>query len=133
MSAFAGRTALIIEDDSSSIKVLEQLLKQAQVQSFVLRDSSVMESEIQSLTPPDVIFLDLEMPHINGYRVFEFIQSNPDLANVPVVAYTTHISHLNDVKKAGFNGFLGKPLDHRAFPTLLAKILNGESVWEVPS
>ncbi|HRF96790.1 MAG TPA: response regulator, partial [Aggregatilineales bacterium] len=85
------------------------------------------------ISSPDVIFLDLEMPQSNGYSVLEYIQRAPQLANIPVVAYTTHTSHLNNAKNAGFHSFLGKPIDGRRFPAMLEKILNGEPVWEVPS
>ena len=54
------------------------------------------------------------------------------MKDIPVVAYTTHTSHLNSVKQAGFNGMLGKPLDSRQFPDQLTRILAGEAVWEVP-
>ena len=54
------------------------------------------------------------------------------MKDIPVVAYTTHTSHLNAVKQAGFNGMLGKPLDSRQFPDQLTRILAGEAVWEVP-
>jgi CheY-like chemotaxis protein len=70
---------------------------------------------------------------MNGYAVLEHIQQNEKYSGVPVVAYTTHISHLNDARRAGFHSFLGKPIDGRNFGKQLERILNGESVWEVPS
>jgi CheY-like chemotaxis protein len=81
---------------------------------------------------PDVIFLDLEMPGNSGYQVFEALKSIPQTQNVPMVAYTTHISHANQVKQSGFDGFLGKPLNRHEFPKILEQILNGESVWIIP-
>ncbi len=133
MSIFAGKTAVIIEDDASSIKVLQQLLKQVGVSTGVLQDSYTIGEQIASLDSVDVIFLDLEMPFSNGYNVLELIQQSQHLAGVPVVAYTTHTSHLNEAKRAGFHSFLGKPLDGRHFAEQLGKILSGEAVWEVPS
>jgi two-component system cell cycle response regulator DivK len=37
---------------------------------------------------------------------------------------------MNKAKSAGFDGFLGKPLDPDKFPDQIRRILNGESVWE---
>lgn len=133
MSAFDGKTALIIEDDMNSILVLEQLLRQVSVPTNVIQDSKIVVQQLNEVPVPDIIFLDLEMPSSNGYTVLEYIQKNHRFKGVPVVAYTTHISHLNDVKNAGFHSFLGKPIDGRQFPTYLGKILNGEHVWEIPS
>jgi CheY-like chemotaxis protein len=133
MTQFTGKTALIIEDDETSIKVMVQLLKQVGMPAAIIRDSFDLATQLQTISSPDVIFLDLEMPQSNGYSVLEYIQRAPQLANIPVVAYTTHTSHLNNAKNAGFHSFLGKPIDGRRFPSMLEKILNGEPVWEVPS
>lgn len=132
MSAMENKTAVIIEDDETSIKVLERFLNQLKVQSVVIRDSIEAVKQLQQVQNPDVIFLDLEMPRSNGYAVLELIQDMNGLDGVPVVAYTTHISHLNEAKRAGFHSFIGKPLDAQQFPQQLERILNGMPVWEVP-
>jgi two-component system cell cycle response regulator DivK len=132
MSQFEGIRALIIEDDQTSINVLMRLLNQLAIEADVIHDSAAMEEQLSAISRPDVIFLDLEMPAANGYTVLEMIQRDECFDGVPVVAYTTHTSHMNDARRAGFNGFLGKPLDSSLFPGQLARILNGEQVWEVP-
>ncbi len=132
MSQFEGIRALIIEDDQTSINVLTRLLDQLAIKSFVIFDNAQIKESLTEVPCPDVIFLDLEMPTANGYTVLEMIQDNEYFDGIPVVAYTTHISHMNDARRAGFNGFLGKPLDSALFPDQLARILDGESVWEVP-
>lgn len=132
MTNFEGKTALIIEDDYTSILVMQQLLKQLNIEYEVIQDSSNIGNKLDVVKVPDVIFLDLEMPASNGYTVLQFIQRDARFDNIPVVAYTTHISHLNDARDAGFHSFLGKPIDGRQFPNNLEKILSGKPVWEVP-
>jgi two-component system cell cycle response regulator DivK len=132
MSQFEGLQVLIIEDDRTSINVLKRLLNQLDVDPAVIHDSVVIQDKLGEVRRPDVIFLDLEMPATNGYKVLELLQQDEYFDGVPVVAYTTHTSHMNDARRAGFNGFLGKPLDSSLFPGQLARILNGEQVWEVP-
>jgi CheY-like chemotaxis protein len=133
MVNFAGKTALIIEDNISSIRVLEQLLKRVNMESAAIQDTHNVEQQLANATVPDVIFLDLEMPFTNGYTVLAAIKADDRFQGVPVVACTTHISHLNDTKRAGFDSFLGKPLDSRLFASQLERIFNGEQIWEVPS
>ena len=132
MSQFEGIQVLIIEDDRTSINVLRRLLDQLDVAAAVIHDSALVKDELGEVNRPDVIFLDLEMPATNGYKVLELIQQDEIFDGVPVVAYTTHTSHLNDARRAGFDGLLGKPLDSGLFAGQLARILNGEQVWEVP-
>ena len=53
-----------------------------------------------------------------------------DVSEVPIVAYTVHMSELDAVYEFGFDGFICKPLDDERFPNQLGRILNGEGVWE---
>ena len=130
MSTFNEKLALIIDDDRVSIKVLKGLLNQVEVPSIEIVDSYNVDQLINTIEVPDIVFLDLEMPRNNGYGVLELIRNDERFEGVPVVAYTTHISHLNNARQAGFDGFLGKPIDGERFPDNLAKILNGIPVWE---
>lgn len=131
MPAFEGKKALIIEDDHISIAVLQRLLERLSVEASVLLHSLNILSELEALPRSDVIFLDLDMPVFNGYTVLRKLKAIPTFKDVPVVAYTTHISHMNTAKSAGFHSFLGKPLDSTRFPDQLLRILKNEPVWEV--
>ena len=102
MNNFADIHALIIEDDQTSVAVLQGLLNLSGVSSDVILDSHEINAHLQDARRPDVIFLDLEMRASNGYEIFEMIQSIEVFDGVPVVAYTTHISHMNEVRQAGF-------------------------------
>ena len=77
----------------------------------------------------DVIFLDLEMPEINGYEMIEILKNELGVS-APIIAYSVHISEVHVARKLGFDGFLGKPLRRTEFPGQLQRILNGEKVWE---
>ncbi|MBN1310945.1 MAG: response regulator [Anaerolineae bacterium] len=131
MTDFKGVRALIIEDDQTSINVLQSLLTDLEVTSDVIYDSYTLAENLQATQRPDVIFLDLEMPSANGYTVLEYIRNDAAFEGVPVVAYTTHTSHMNEARRAGFDSFLGKPLSRSEFAEQLEQILNGESIWSV--
>jgi len=130
--SLSGIHALIIEDEETSVDVLQNLLEQLEVDSSVIFSNPAIAEDIGQTARPDVIFLDLEMPNMNGYEVLELIKSDEEFDGVPVVAYTTHISHMNEARRAGFHSFLGKPLHRTNFAEHLRRILNGESVWEAP-
>ena len=132
MTSLAGISALIIEDEQTSVDVLQNLLSQLDVESFVIYGGPNIADHIGEIARPDVIFLDLEMPGLNGYEVLDLIRSDDEFDGVPVVAYTTHISHMSSARDAGFDSFLGKPLHRYDFADNLVRILNGESVWEAP-
>ncbi len=122
--------ALIIEDNKRNVQVLESLLARQKVTYTHILDPKLVESSLEGLTQVNVVFLDLEMPDINGYEVIKMLKQNPHFANVPIVACTVHITEINTASTLGFHSFLSKPLDAERFPGQLARILNGERVWE---
>jgi len=42
------------------------------------------------------------------------------------------VSDIEDLKKAGFDGLIAKPVRKKVFPELLDRILSGDAVWYVP-
>ena len=80
----------------------------------------------------DLILLDLGLPHENGYEILQALRRRPQFTNTLVVAITGHTS-LEEMRKAqdaGFDGFIGKPLQFDRFPDQLRRILDGKQVWE---
>lgn len=123
--------ALIIEDNVISSEVLRELLSSESVVCSTIQDPRIVPEYMRKQTPPDIIFLDLEMPHVDGYEVLDLLKADPDWSPVPVVAYTVHVSELQNARKKAFHSFLGKPLDADRFPGQLSQILNGENVWDI--
>jgi two-component system cell cycle response regulator DivK len=77
--------------------------------------------------------MDIRLPYEDGYSALRKIQKSDRLKNIPVVAITAEAdpAQVEKAKAAGFNGFLGKPLNLDRFPDQIKKILSGISVWEL--
>lgn len=124
--------ALIIDDDDASIDVLQSLFSKIGVATTTIDGlSHNITAELETATPVDIVFVDLEMPIMNGYEVLEELLGSPEFEAVPIVAHSIHISHLNEAYDAGFHSFIGKPLNRHTFEEKLQRILSGEQVWEV--
>jgi two-component system cell cycle response regulator DivK len=121
--------AVIIDDQQSNIDVLVMLLDQQGVTHTEITSVRDVLPTVSSAGKIDVIFLDLEMPNGHLFSTFSELKSTPGLAGVPIVAYTVHVSEIDRAREAGFDSFLGKPLQLSEFPEQLRKILNGEQVW----
>jgi two-component system cell cycle response regulator DivK len=80
----------------------------------------------------DLILMDIRLPYEDGYQALQKIRANPRLKETLVVAVTAEASEeqMDKAQKAGFNGFLGKPLDPDRFPEQIKRLLSGEAVWE---
>ena len=120
--------ALVIDDNAQNRKVLVQLLAKQGFQATEFSDPRKINTSLPSLGAVDVVFLDLEMPGLDGYDVKNLLRAH--FGPTPIIAYTVHVSEINAVKQSGFDGFLGKPIDHARFPDQLARILKGQPVWE---
>lgn len=127
------RHALIIDDNVKNAKILGMLLKGQNVASTPVNKPQTLNSIIPTLPEIDVVFLDLEMPMMNGFQVMDILRAASHFDGVPIIAYSVHIDQMGSVNKYGFDGFLGKPVDSDEFPQVLGKILNGDPVWIRPS
>jgi len=81
----------------------------------------------------DIILMDIMLPYEDGYAAFRKIRQNPKLTSIPIIAVTalSNEKEMNKAKLAGFNGFVGKPLNPDKFFLQVSKVLSGESVWEL--
>lgn len=122
--------ALIIDDNSKNVNVLSRLLAAEGVSSTDVTDSTQVNGVLAEIGRLDVVFVDLEMPGLDGFDVLQEIKDNPRFAHVPVVAYTVHVSEIHEAHKRGFDGFIGKPIDPDKFTDQWNRILSGQQVWE---
>lgn len=125
-----SKKALVIDDNSKNVAVLVRLLNGEGVDSMQVSDPRQLDAALKNINSVDVVFLDLEMPMIDGFQVLEKLKADSRFQGIPVIAYTVHVSEMRAAHDHGFDGFIGKPLDSDRFPEQLARILNGEGVWE---
>ena len=122
--------ALIIDDDTGSSLVLSQLLEVEEVSTTIINQTANFEEQLDSIPDCDLIFLDLEMPDKDGYEVFDLIVSTGRFQQVPIIACSVHSNEIANTRRSGLSGFIAKPLDPARFPMQLARLLNGEAVWD---
>jgi len=120
--------ALVIDDNVQNLRVMIQMLARQGVSSVEFANPTMLYKVLPTLEQIDVAFLDLEMPVMNGYVVKDLLREK--FGEIPIIAYTVHLSEVNVVRRLGFNGFLAKPLNSDRFPGQLARILRGEAVWD---
>lgn len=121
---------LIIDDDINNLHVAEALFNEAGYSFTSIQDSTLVQDALPEIGALDLILLDLEMPDIDGYQLFEYLRSQNELDNVPIVACTVHTSELETVRQMGFNGLIPKPLDADEFIHQVDKVLGGSPVWK---
>jgi putative two-component system response regulator len=90
-SHLGGAAILILDDQRSNITLLEAVLKNS---GFSNLSSSTDPREVESLVHtcrPDLVVLDLQMPHLDGFEVMRILQGLPEAEGVPVLIVTPHV------------------------------------------
>ncbi len=74
---------------------------------------------------PDLIFLDLNMPVMNGVECLKELKKDALLKNIPVIIYSTSVNQedMNRTKQLGASHYLVKPFDTNTLPDEIAKVI----------
>lgn len=124
------KQALIIDDNNFNNSILAQFLDEEGLESVVVNNPDKLNEKLTQIEDVQVVFLDLEMPEVDGFDVLEELRAKPEFQGVPIIAHSVHVSEIKVTHDAGFDGFIGKPLNADKFTGQLSRILSGKGVWE---
>jgi CheY-like chemotaxis protein len=113
-----------VDDTFLFNEMLEQVSPAVSFQNAVNGQEAldVLRSGKQPL--PDVIFLDLNMPRMDGRQCLSELKEDPGLKSIPVIIYTTS-SHPKDIEQTLQNGavcFITKPTNTQELGNILKTI-----------
>ena len=105
---------LVVDDEPANVALLEDMLAEA----GYMRVQSVTDSRVALETcdtfGPDLVLLDLMMPHVDGFAILDALRSTPAELFLPIVVLTADVNENTKRRalKAGATDFLLKPFDH---------------------
>jgi CheY-like chemotaxis protein len=102
---------LIVEDNKDSLEILGLFITKIGCQVIKASNSkdAITYAEAEC---PDIIFMDMELPDVDGVKTTAILKKNPKTSQIPVVALTAWISALWQEKaaKVGIVTYLIKPI-----------------------
>lgn len=105
-----GARVFIVDDDPGVRSLLRTLLKS---RGYAVEEFGAAEPALERIrtSPPDLVFLDLQLPDRSGHSVLEEIRANPVTRLIPVVMLTGYASSDEKVRayELGVTDFLAKP------------------------
>lgn len=119
-----GKRILCVDDNSQNTSLVNALLQQTQAEIAIAYDGTeaVELAERQTF---DLIFMDLRMPNMDGYRALEQIRSLSHSVNksTPIIALSAHISEEESEQliHVGFNDYLTKPIIKNSLMNMIKK------------
>src|SRR5688500_13870043 len=123
---------MIVDDDDEDVELFCEALKEIDHEVECISASNG-EDALSKLTKedlrlPDYIFLDLNMPRLNGKQCLKRLKTNPKLRDIPVIVYTT--SKLRDdveeTRQLGAVHFLTKPNKLTDLRKAITHVLDGK-------
>jgi len=128
---FAGHSILLVEDVEINREIVKCLLEPTQLE-VDSAENGVEAVRMFTEAPHkyDMIFMDIQMPEMDGYEATRRIRAfdDPNAKTVPIVAMTANVFR-EDVEKclsAGMNGHVGKPIDFEEVLNNLRSYLKAE-------
>jgi CheY-like chemotaxis protein len=127
MSDMTGKYALVVDDDQVTCNTLRQALEMLGMQTEVVLDGLEALDRINR-QPPDLVLLDVMMPHLDGLSVLARLRKNPLTRHIPVIVVSSvPVGERELIKLPGVNRVLHKSeFSLAAVRDILADVMGAE-------
>jgi CheY-like chemotaxis protein/HPt (histidine-containing phosphotransfer) domain-containing protein len=121
-----GVRVLVAEDNLINQQIAMELLESAGVQVDIGNTGKEAVDKVFAggvPSPYDAVFMDLQMPEMDGYQATARIRADPRFASLPIIAMTAHalVEERQHCLDAGMNDHVSKPIDPDALFTTLSR------------
>jgi putative two-component system response regulator len=114
LAAYAKMKILIVDDEPANVALLEDMLGEQGYTHLKSTTDSRRVLELCDEFDPDLILLDLFMPHLDGFAVLESLRADRSEVYLPIIVLTADVNE--ETKRRALNlgatDFLNKPLDY---------------------
>lgn len=119
---------LIVEDNEKNLKLVRDVLRvkgYATIEATNAEDGIALANEHK----PDLILMDIQLPGMNGIDALRALRANPVTAGIPAIAVTASVMQQdrNLITDAGFDGYVGKPINLKEFLDAVRTMLEQHS------
>jgi two-component system cell cycle response regulator DivK len=120
-----SKKVLVVEDDFLNRLFFCDVLKEEGFEVEPVADEREALARTQAFQP-DLIVMDIHMPHISGVEIIKSLKANPSLAEIPVLAVTGYVGkgEESEVRSAGAGGYLPKPVSIAPFVAAVNELID---------
>jgi len=140
-ASLSGKKALIVDDNPTNLDILTYVLESVGMSAVALTEGKevvpALKKALEAGKPFDVCISDIQMPDMNGYETAQEIRryegqpatrnSQPVTRGFPLIALSSSTKRDSRVcEKAGFDGFLNKPIRKEKLYKMMEKLMSSE-------
>ena len=106
-----AKTVLVVEDNELNLKLFCELLVAHGYRAEPVRDGREVLARARAVQP-DLIVMDIQLPHVSGLELIEEIKRDPALSAIPMMAVTAYAAKGDEerIRLAGVDAYVSKPV-----------------------
>ena len=117
---------LIVEDNSDYREIMNLFITKMGYRAIMAKNSNEAIAFAEA-EEPDLIFMDVALPEVDGIKTTAMLKQNPKTSRIPVVALTAWMSELwrEKASKVGIVSYLLKPVSPQTLKQTIEKFTKG--------
>ena len=106
-----GQKILVVEDNELNLKLFCDLLRAHGYEAEPVRDGRDAVERARAFAP-DLVVMDIQMPHVSGLELIEELKADEELKRTPIMAVTAYAARGDEerIRDAGAEGYVSKPI-----------------------
>ncbi len=111
-----AKRVLVVEDNELNLKLFCDLLRAHDYLAEPVRDGREAVARARSVEP-DLIVMDIQMPHVTGYELIVELKGDEALRGIPIMAVTAYAGREDEerIRAAGADAYVSKPISLMRF------------------
>jgi two-component system cell cycle response regulator DivK len=120
-----GQKILVVEDNELNLRLFCDLLRAHGYEAEAVRDGREAIERARAFAP-DLVVMDIQMPHISGLELIERMKADEELRRPPIMAVTAYAAKGDEerIRDAGAEGYVSKPISVLKFVEAVRALLD---------
>jgi DNA-binding response OmpR family regulator len=127
------KLVMVIEDDPEMVELLKLLLRRRAIRVVPVLAAEESFAAVEELRP-DLVLLDLMMPKVSGWDIYQHMQASPELCTIPIMILSVQPRKTSELKGQYFDaaaGYFTKPFRPQSLLAQVDRCLGMDGKREV--
>ncbi|TPG13660.1 response regulator [Sphingomonas oligophenolica] len=120
-----AKRVLVVEDNELNLKLFCDLLRAHEFVAEPVRDGREAVARAREVCP-DLIVMDIQMPHVTGYELILELKADEALRAIPIMAVTAYAGREDEerIRSAGADAYVSKPISLARFMDAVGALIS---------